>query len=212
VGRWFRYLVLGVALGCGPQQSDISGFTGVNGMAGGGAAGSSGTAGAPTKPTDQEVACTKNSDCVLEMTSCLQCSAYELDHVVALNGLYAEDYRGRVCARPPHCPPYTERSVHPALLTTCQALRCVVIDLRQTEITACDTDDDCKLRTARCCDCTEMSREPVIPIGVDQDAAYEALRCDVGAACAECSDGIPVSAEYHPDCSLGHCYVSGFVE
>ena len=52
----------------------------------------------------------------------------------------------------------------------------------------------------------------MIAIGVYQDAAYEALRCDVGAACAEFSGGIPVSAEYHPNCSLGHCDVSGFVE
>lgn len=212
MGRRFFYLVLGVALGCGPPQSGTTGINGSGGTAGGGAAGSSGTAGAPAMPTDQEVACIENSDCVLEMTSCSRCSAYQLDHVVAMNGLYAEDYRARICIGSMSCPTVTPHAIHSALLSTCEDLRCVAVDLRPMEITACDIDDDCKLRTARCCGCTGTTREPVISIGVDQDAAYEALLCDAGAACVECSGGIPVSEEYHANCSLGHCFITGFVE
>jgi hypothetical protein len=44
-----------------------------------------------------------------------------------------------------------------------------------------------------------------IAIGVNRDAAYEALRCDPGAACAECSATIPEAPDYYQACFGGRC-------
>ena len=63
---------------------------------------------------------------------------------------------------------------------------------------------------ARCCGCSEFTRSPSIPIGIDQDEVFESLACDPGAACEECAVSIPESPDFRLGCD-GHCLTLGFV-
>ena len=162
-------------------------------------------------PHEEEVACTTNSDCVFESTRCCYCHVGKLDDAVAVNATSAERYRSRVCAETAACPGCTNgmRRVEPNLIATCLEGRCVGVDITQTAITACTTKDDCKFRSDRCCGCSSLGSGNAIPIGVGQDAAYEALRCDPGEACAECSAEVPEGPDFMRGCD-GHCLILGF--
>jgi len=192
----------------------VGGATNTGGTAGSGTAGTAGTAGnvgtvGPlTPPSEEEIACTKNSDCSFELEACCFCYTYSVGDLAAVNTRYAESYRNRVCADTSSCSPCGSwpRDVAPNVVATCRAGRCAVVDILETELTACDTEADCKFRSSRCCGCSESAGSGlVIAIGVDQDAAYEALRCDPGAACAECSATIPEAPDFYQACFGGHC-------
>ncbi len=199
-------LLLAAGLGCGARSSRSGGEPASAGA--GGTSGAAASAGAPGVPTEVELACTKNSDCVFAMTSCCRCNAFSLEQVVAVNGLYADEYRARSCDGSEACTA-CDPSVDHALLSTCQAGRCVAVDLTQTDVTFCRTADDCKFRSDRCCGCTAQSNGLPLAIARDKDGAYEALRCDPGEACAECAVAIPEAPDFNQGCFDDHCVILG---
>jgi hypothetical protein len=150
---------------------------------------------------------------VFELKACCFCYHYSVSDLAAVNARYAPSYRARVCENTSSCSPCAswQRDVSPNVVATCREGRCAVVDIYDTAITECETRADCKFRSSRCCGCMESPGSTlIIAIGVDQDAAYEALRCDSGEACAECSVTIPEAPDYYQACFSGRCGFGGF--
>jgi hypothetical protein len=76
------------------------------------------------------------------------------------------------------------------LVATCRERRCQLVDLLEHEASACESDDDCRVRTPDCCPCggdTSLGRL----IGVSSENMYSALVCDSDSACPECLPTYP---------------------
>jgi hypothetical protein len=95
----------------------------------------------------------------------------------------------------------------PTLLATCEAGKCVVVDLLTHPSTSCGEASHCRVRTDACCECGgPMDPEHLIAVSTVASAAYDPLVCDPGTACAGCA---PVYPPVTLDCVDGHCQITG---
>lgn len=120
---------------------------------------------------------------------------------VALARTSAPAYRDMVCGDDFGCPACAGQP-DPTLLATCEAARCVAVDLQAHPATECASDADCRVRTADCCECGGAT-DPASMIAVDGAAANEALVCGEGVGCPECAPVYP--SEYRAVCEAGRC-------
>ncbi len=163
---------------------------------------------APDAPPDgaAEDPCSVPSDCVLvPMSCCGRCGVPSREDAIALTTRAATHYRDAVCegVACPDC----AGMVDPTLLASCVDSRCVVIDLYVHPSTACDTDDDCYVRTPECCECG-ASPGPTGLIAASRVGTprYESLVCDPGTGCDAC---VPTYSELAiPVCTDDHCRVT----
>ena len=146
-----------------------------------------------------------STDCRLAPASCCgACGAYTRDDIVSMTPDALEAYRASACAGGIGCPACYQ-APDPALLPVCEAGSCGVLDLydpamdHRSAFTACETDSECMLRVAACCECgATIDGSTVVAIRVDQLAAFEALLCPPGTGCPEC-------APLYPDYLFTHC-------
>jgi hypothetical protein len=176
-----------------------------------GASGSGGTAqpaggGSGSGGKIDPAACAEPTDCELvERACCAACEPVSLEDFAALNGAFSDDFTsalecGDVLCAP--CPPASEE-VRPWLGATCRAQQCLAFDARLEEFTACDSNDDCRLRTGLDC-CEACGRDDARVVAVSEEAALRALVCPSDhQGCDECEP------QYAPDrmahCVSGHC-------
>lgn len=148
-------------------------------------------------------ACSVPTDCVVVPASCCgSCGAATRGDAIALNVTRANEYRTSVCdgLGCPAC--FMEQD--PTLIATCQASRCVVVDLYEHAAAACTGDDECRIRTVDCCECGgDITRAGIIAIRRDSEGPFSSLVCDPGWACPECAPTYP--SEVVPVCHEGHC-------
>jgi len=151
--------------------------------------------------------CTTSSQCIVIPASCCgSCGAATRDDAVAVNAAEGSAYLDLVCAGVAGCPGcYMMQD--PTLVATCDEGTCVVVDLHEHPSAACDSHDDCRIRTHDCCECGgDVTEESLIAINQSSEASFAALVCDAGTGCPECLPVYPAGAvaQCHPD---GYCEV-----
>jgi hypothetical protein len=156
--------------------------------------------------------CEDNEQCVLAVDGCCgSCGAPSLDLFDPINRELSEQHRDAVCDQeePVACP---ECEAPPAthLGATCSEGLCQGFDLRTMELTACETDDQCRLRARTCCECptTDFGAHNLIAIREGRNEDYIALVCSADTSCGRCAVQYPTeqfSAVCAPD---GHCDVA----
>ncbi|MES1183016.1 MAG: BPTI/Kunitz domain-containing protein [Myxococcales bacterium] len=104
------------------------------------------------------------------------------------------------------CPnPETGQSTLQFFVPNCVAGECVVEDLREGDVTACKSAEDCKLRSGTAC-CEACGAGNVV--SVRNDGSFEALVCgNVLPPCLDCAPSIPSDAIATCEPS-GHCGVA----
>lgn len=132
--------------------------------------------------------CSANSDCVIVANSCCgPCGAPELPSVVAVNGASQSAYHELVCAaEPPQMCPLCPTRLNSNLVAVCDAGSCVARDIRSQPYTACATNEDCRARSAACCECENAVFGPYVAVNTSTDSllAYEAVVCNASTACS----------------------------
>ncbi len=148
-------------------------------------------------------ACEQPSDCVVVPQSCCgSCGAATREDSRAVNVTVAATWRRSNC-QDQGCPTcYRPRD--PTLVATCESGSCGVVDLHLHPALSCAADDDCRLRTSSCCECTGDATVEGL-IAVSEENRYAALVCDRGQACPECAPVYP--SEPRAVCRGDHCEV-----
>ncbi|MGE3673911.1 MAG: hypothetical protein AB7K71_29840 [Polyangiaceae bacterium] len=195
----------GAAAGnAGTGQGGTSGGTATGGTAGAGNAGSGGTGLVP-----EDLACGVPSDCVLVTNGCCDsCGPPSAADRLAVNKNRVDQVAKAVCPEPEPCPKCASFP-NPALVATCEAGRCKLVDLSLEPLAKCAVDSDCRLRSNTCCECGAPT-DPGHLTAVNAQGGIEDIVCDPGSGCDLCQP------EYPPDavavCFDGHCSASYYVE
>ncbi len=149
-------------------------------------------------------ACNVPTDClVLPMSCCGSCGAPTRGDAIAVARDRVDAYRGNTCGDDQGCPTCAPLFIDPTLVATCRDQRCELIDLHEHHASACEADDDCRVRTPDCCPCGGDT-EPGRLIGVSSENEYASLVCDPDSACPECAPVYP--SEVTVSCAeAGYC-------
>jgi hypothetical protein len=165
--------------------------------------------GETTEPnsTARWAACTLNSECTLAAKSCCGvCGNPKLEDVDAVNEDYLDDHKRAVCPTPVVCAACPTQE-NPDLHATCGGGSCKAFDIRRDSVSACKSDDDCRLRVAGCCECGgSTSASDLIAINGSSESRYIDLVCDPEQACPACAPVYPEDVEARC-ASDGHCEV-----
>jgi len=162
-------------------------------------------------------ACTSNTECQIVPVSCCACSnTGPVSNFTAINSAYVKQYNAR-CETVDCVPCGPEAAPGPNdpyfyYVATCQRPsdapnapgHCAVVDLRQTEITACKKASDCTLRAGTACS-SGCSGRPVA-LNANQNPALSDLVCpDEPVACPAC---VPLFDGYQATCTGERCNVA----
>jgi hypothetical protein len=150
--------------------------------------------------------CASGSDCALTLASCCGPSGpgpgYTAHDFVA----YAPQHQGQLdLCKIPTCtdPPEDVNGERKYFVPECVQNECVVTDLRTSELTSCETTDDCRLRMGSgCCEgCGDL-------IAVRNDGSFEKQVCgDTIPPCPPCV-GTPPPDSVSAVCIDGRCSVA----
>ncbi len=152
--------------------------------------------------------CEDNADCVLRAKGCCgACEPSKVADFIAINVESDAAYdairgcNGIACGPCPEPDPAT--SVRGYFVATCQANRCIAVDLRTTDVTECEAPSDCSLRIGSSC-CEGCGGGDVI--AVSNRAALSKLVCsEERTPCPEC---VPVEpGGVVADCQANRCVV-----
>jgi hypothetical protein len=149
-------------------------------------------------------ACEVPSDCLVVPESCCgTCGAPTRSDAVAVARDKSAAFQAAACGSDTGCPACAPLFIDPTLVASCRARRCELIDLLEHEASACESDDNCHVRTPDCCPCGGDT-SPGRLIGVSSENAYSALVCDPESACPECGpiypDEVTVSCNADDHC------------
>jgi hypothetical protein len=164
-------------------------------------------------PATNADVCKQPTDCAVGSPACCGvCDGPELSKHDFI--AYNKAYMGKVSTCPggvacAPCPPPPSAGTLRYFVPNCLDGRCVVEDLRTSDVTACKTAMDCKLRTGNGC-CPSCNADQLI--SVRNDGTFEHLVCgDMPLPCAAClpASDPTVTAVCSPD---GHCGVSSLAQ
>jgi hypothetical protein len=146
--------------------------------------------------------CKANSECVLVSETCCPCGAGPRPQT-AVNVRSVDAHRRRVCGPPPGAPcPGCKAGPKPHLIASCVTGRCAVVDLGQTELTQCSSDEDCRLRTKDCCECgASTSIDNFATVRADRESDFAAYRCDASTICRQCAPTSPSQGRVRCKCN-----------
>jgi hypothetical protein len=137
---------------------------------------------------------------------CPACDPIRAENVVAVSQNDATRYQdSKVCGEigcAPCIAPGQLGKTSQYFVATCRDGRCVPVDIRETDVTACATGDDCSLRVGAGCCPTGDSAE-VVAIG-DHGALVD-LVCD--GLQLPCPSGPPLPPSLVAVCEGGRCAV-----
>jgi hypothetical protein len=153
-------------------------------------------------------ACEDNGDCVLRAKGCCgACEPSALSDFIALNVEFVDTYTSTQNCQAVDCAPCPEppegMSNRPYFVATCQASRCVAVDLRTTDVTECAQPSDCSLRFGSSC-CEGCGGSEIIAVS-DEGKLSELVCPKVLPPCLACEPGDPVGVA--ADCESGRCVV-----
>jgi len=148
--------------------------------------------------------CEDTSDCVIDHGCCGFCGIDSTDALVAVHRKYGS-FTAPECALvdcefcriPDELAHYGAR---------CRQGTCEVYDVRESDLSACESHDDCRLRAGlNCCEaCGETSW---VAVSTDHELVEKALCGDGLVACPACLPREPEGLEAR--CGTdGHCFVS----
>jgi Kunitz/Bovine pancreatic trypsin inhibitor domain len=152
--------------------------------------------------------CTGPTDCVVTPFACCgECEPVSVQSIIAINKSHVADYDNSMgcaavgCGVCKEVPP-TERT-SPNFVATCTRGRCALVDIRETELVACQSNTECKLRMGAGC-CERCSDDSVVALNTG--ANLRDLVCGDGApACPPCVPTLPKG--YAAFCISGKCQV-----
>ena len=162
---------------------------------------------APAETCGEDLrSCGETSECeVVSQTCCGECGEATLEGSTAIRADRVEDHFEGLCADDIACDPCVG-GPNPDLVATCNAARCVAVDLSRLPLAACTTDDECRLRAPECCECgSDVSPEALVAIRADAEADLRSLLCDRTAVCGACAPAYPPSVA--AACVGGRCAV-----
>jgi len=165
-----------------------------------------GSAGSGGEAVTDFSACSTNSDCELQSTSCCDCGTDPASDYIAINRKYEEQGSRRCAAVDCGCPPLLPdpNAASRYYVATCSAGHCVVVDLHTTDVTACQTASDCGLRGGTTC-CAGCGTALPIAIASSKESELEHWVCDPAPlACGPCASP---SSSWAADCNGGRCTV-----
>jgi hypothetical protein len=155
--------------------------------------------------------CEQNGQCVLAADGCCaSCGQPSLESRDPINREFSMQHYEAVCDQeePVDCPA-CEPPPAPHLGATCTEGLCEGFNIRTMELTACETNDQCRLRARSCCECgSDFNAHNLIAIREGRSADYTALVCTANTSCGQCGVQYPTdrfSAVCAPD---GHCDVA----
>lgn len=173
-----------------------------NASAGGSASGGArGTGGYP----ESWFTCSDTRGCWLWHLGCCRCNAERLEDALAVASEYIDDVHLDMCTgeSAPACDAACP-AVPPFIIAQCLDGRCAAVDIRDSDLTACRTPDDCRLRMdTSCCPCTGFAPPAVVAVSTLVDF-QEAVCGNEPRACPECA-GPALPPEYGVACVGGHC-------
>lgn len=154
-------------------------------------------------------ACAPPDTCLLEtQTACgIGCEPVPLSRFVLVNSKLDPAYKKQEIVPPcvsSWCAPVPPEMVNsPNYYAECVANRCLGLDVRTSELSACTSNADCILRNGTsCCGCGTGNW-----IAVSSKANVEAAFCGSTGSCAADCVSAPVPPGVAPNCSMGHCLV-----
>jgi hypothetical protein len=185
--------------------NDGSGGTVVIATGGAGTAGTGNPSGGAGGEPPLDV-CEDNTDCVLRAKSCCgACEPSKVADFVAINGENDaifdanRECDGIACGPCPEPDPTSSNGGY--FVATCQANRCIAVDLRTTDVTACENRSDCRLRFgSSCCGCGGVGDI----IAISSAAALSKLVCAEPPSCPDC---VATAPDGVADCQAGRCVV-----
>jgi hypothetical protein len=152
-------------------------------------------------------ACTEAAECVLAGAGCCgPCDGPGLTphDFTAYNTKYSDRQQGCAGVTCGACPNADGELTYKYFIANCVKGRCVVEDLRQTPVTACELDTDCRLRHGKsCCEACGSGLEDVI--AVRSDRSIEQLVC--GSVSLPCPPCVPAPLEQSAVCTDGRCAI-----
>lgn len=202
-------VALAMATACGGSTTG-GGSSGSGGSATGGSAagGSGGAASGGTGNATSLTACDSPGTCALFATNC--CGGYcdpsaPLSGWTAVNQAKLGQLQAQMCTGDIACPGCVSVDM-PSYLALCRTGNCTAVDLRTDALSACSSDDECRVRWgSNCCeDCG--GGNPDLLIAYNKNASLEAEVCDPAAgACPPCAPP-PYPKAILPLCGPdGHC-------
>lgn len=154
-------------------------------------------------PKPSEDFCNSEIDCALISTAC--CGACEPLVASDLISINVEHLADRVCdVACGACPPLTsdQSPTRQYFKPGCDAHKCTVVDVRETDVVSCQSDSDCMLRLGSEC-CEACAGEP---IAVNRNADLNAFFCPGGPTpCPTCVPQLP--SNYRGACIQNRCSV-----
>ncbi|HET7538809.1 MAG TPA: hypothetical protein VFK05_03025 [Polyangiaceae bacterium] len=198
----------GAAVGGGGASHGGAG----NGGTGNGGASNAGMSNAGAGGAEVDT-CTSNSQCEVVPVGCCSCSE-SIENFTAINRGYETQFKGKCelvdCGPCPGAQGLNAPSLY--YIATCQKAagaapnaegKCVVVDLRATDITGCKIDSDCGLRSGTAC-CSGCSGR-LVALNNNQNPELSDLVCDGGPmSCPACA---PLFDGYRATCVDARCSV-----
>jgi hypothetical protein len=203
---------VGASGASGAASGGVSG-TGTGGGGGfapaggsGGFAPAGGTTGIGGSGAFQSV-CQYPGDCTLFATNCCggYCGEHPITGWIAVIEKSLPAVQQLYCSDPVACPD-CETAPHESYVAVCRSAECVAVDVRSDAISACNGDQDCRLRYGSSC-CELCNGIPQQLIAVRTDGQLEKEVCSpFEGACPPCAPpGYPAGALAL--CIAGHCQV-----
>ncbi|HEY3495933.1 MAG TPA: hypothetical protein VGK73_14645 [Polyangiaceae bacterium] len=157
-------------------------------------------------------ACDVAADCRITITACCPCDPLPSDQIVAHN-VRRTDSVVPLCPEIPcpTCDTPEHQTSSQYYIPGCFSGFCSKVDLRQTQYTECEKDEDCRLRDGAGC-CQECSDRGFIAVS-STDFISEFCEADVG--CPECDPTVPSGIEAVCDTAVstpGRCVVAQVIE
>jgi hypothetical protein len=153
------------------------------------------------------VACASHGSCTISQPGCCGITC-DPEALVAIASGTEELLRKATCdADGGVACPGCEMRVDENVQGWCIAGRCQKIDVRTESVSACATDDDCRLRYPGCCECGQTGPY-LVAIAKSAESAYEQEVCAPSAACADCVPSYPTSRVATCNRSTHHCEVT----
>lgn len=149
-------------------------------------------------------ACTQSADCVINHGCCGYCGIESVGEFEAVNQAYA-DYNDLQCQLVDcaYCAPPADAEQFGA---RCNEGSCEVFDIRQSDLSECSSDEDCRLRAGTGC-CEGCGDSSWVAISAGSERLVEALCGDGPVACPACAPAEP--SGWVALCgSDGHCMAS----
>lgn len=155
--------------------------------------------------------CTTHSDCVLTVASCCQpCGRPGIDALFSVNSSSYEAQREAACeGHPGFCPACVSQR-NPNVVAICASGLCTARDIRTEPYTGCERSEDCRTRSAACCECENAASGLYVAVNASIEALteYESIVCNETTACSAVGacEAYPETAPIaYCDTETSHC-------